>query len=265
MNHPEFFRVHASVYGAKHTLTINDIPISMDHKGYPLNSEFPISHCLGKGTFSIGIDMVPLKGKDKLGKEAETTILVRKFDSNYTSSEKGEVIFTHIKKYGELENLPAYKFEGIVGESHIQSELPWSENLTIDITDQYQLQRFLSAFKGFYDLFREKEKEKILDAFQNKFDHYENRYKLPKGERKSKAEASLSEVFDNESYKLLKTIKDGFIHLRPLVFSGGKLVTLVDKMERLNYIMYYSMEEEALVEFPIFLGMNKSEDIQLFL
>jgi hypothetical protein len=254
------YMMDITVYGAKHQVLVNDIPVSRDFSGTPMNAEFPINELLINLKSEILIELFPVPDQSTLQRNSEVSVSVRK-NTIVNNQKESIVIFEHEKKVNDLTGLALYKFDSIFEVLIFTNPPLWSYNKIIDITESSTLQRIYSSFHDIYNLFNSKQITEILQQFNKKLANYEDCYGLERGNRYSVTMAKLQDTLKNPNFELVGFDLSIFM---PQLYGHGKLITLLDK-EGYNFVMYYNDQESILVEFPIYLGISNNNEIYISL
>jgi hypothetical protein len=252
------YKAETVVCGARHTLRINDIPLSRDMLGQPLAAELPLNEMLVNGQCSIGIELLPVTGEHHLGSQAELTIRIKRF--NYpVDPEDFTVVFEHVVEAGALDRKADYTFEGSFDAAVPYKELLWTRNMPIDLEDEGTMGALEQEFEQLWNLFSQQDADAILSLFDSKFSDFEDCYYLPEGDRRSAARRKLLSVFADEGYELGPYNKEWF---SPFLSADRRLVSLLDtEQQHYHYINYYHRAKRELVVFPIHLGLTASQEV----
>lgn len=254
------FYTYVEVYGAKHKLSINGVPASMDLTGAPESSQVPINQYLTSPVSAISLALYPLNDEDLLTANTEAKIRVVE-----DSTHAGELeLFNYTVELGSVENEPRHlHISSFNVDAHLDP-LPWADNLDIDPSDSDLMRLLYHEFQVVYDWFAEKRKDLILRASENRLKFVDQRYDFETGNRMRALEKQLDLVFEDEDYVLLLTAGENFHLMEPMIHAYGKLVSLHDRRESNHYIMYYNSEEKTLIQFPLFFGFDPDQNVRIF-
>lgn len=252
------YKADAVVYGAKHTLRVNDIPFSRDMLGHPLSSEIPLNEFLTNGSIPVDIELLPLDNEESLDERAEVKLIIKQY-SYPVNADNFTTVFEHTLNADSIDDEPNYRFSGSFKATVPYADLGWVQSRPIDLRDSNGIEELYHRFEHLWQLFEKKDVGRVLSAFDAKFNDFERCYYLDRGNRKAAAKEKLESVFGDSGYELGPFDRKMFV---PFLSAGGKLVTLLDKMQQhYHYINYYHPENRELVEFPVYLGRNAKDTI----
>lgn len=254
------FYLNVEVYGAKHKLSINGVPASMDLTGAPESSQVPINQYLTSPVSAISLTLYPLNNEDLLTANTEAKIEVVE-----KSEHSGELeLFNYTVELGAVENEPRHlHISSFNVDAHLDP-LPWADNLEIDPSDSDLMRLLYHEFQVVYDWFAEKRKDLILRASENRLRFVDGRFDFEPGNRMRALEKQLDQVFGDDEFVLLLTAGENFHLMEPMIHASGKLISLHDRREFNHYIMYYNSEETTLIQFPLFFGFDSDQNVRIF-
>ena len=242
------------VYGAMHRLLINELPFSIDFSGAPLNAEIPINEFLLPEKSVLSVELFPLNGQKELMKGAEVTVTIKRYDT-HESSKDGIVVLSLVREPGSIKHLPAFVHKEAFENTPIVSSQPeWRSGRVIETKDRQTVDAIYGYAEKIRSLFVAKNTAEILSLFSRKFRHYEEVYNLPQGNRNTVTAHKLEEVFSDHGFQLAPFNRLIFF---PMLYGFGKIATLQDSL-CYSFLIYYHREREELVEFPVYLSIDKS-------
>ena len=254
MTHQVFAAI--KIYGCRYDVAVNGVPVAMNFRGIPCNLEVPVNHLLSEHGCTIDIRLVPLEGEETLGSAAECA--VRLFTRDFSGAE--EIIYNLNREPGSLNRERVFTNSDLLSLPVVRNTAIWEQGEVLDFTDTDLVESANSEFLAIWNLFAERNTQELLLLFDERMRYVERCFGLQQGERTAVFGNRVDHVFGDDGFILIDMLSKSFQLVEPRLSAQGRLVTLIERKERINFITYYNFEKKEQVEFPVYLGRPNDEN-----